>query len=72
VVGVGKRESAKVSHAGAASSARRPSSAAQEESAKRAEELRDEFNALYNDHPEATFDEMGEESTVAFDAAFAQ
>lgn len=42
-------------------SARRTSSAAREEFLKRAEELWDGFNAWYEDHPGATFDEMEEE-----------
>ncbi len=42
-------------------SARRTASAAREAFMKRAEELWDEFNAWYDDHPDATFDEMEEE-----------
>ena len=37
---------------------RQTSSEAREEYLRRAEELWDEFNAWYQDHPEATFDEM--------------
>jgi hypothetical protein len=40
------------------SSARRTSSEAREALLKRVGELWDEFNAWYDDHPEATFDEM--------------
>jgi hypothetical protein len=40
------------------SGARQTSSEAREEYMRRAEELWDEFNAWYQDHPEATFDEM--------------
>ena len=43
------------------SSARRTSSAAREAFVKEAEGLWDEFNAWYEDHPDATFDEMEEE-----------
>lgn len=38
--------------------ARQTSSEAREEFSRRAERLWDEFNAWYQDHPEATFDEM--------------
>jgi hypothetical protein len=40
------------------SGARQTSSEAREEFSRRAEILWDEFNAWYQDHPEATFDEM--------------
>lgn len=40
------------------SSARQTSSEARDEFLRRAEELWDEFNGWYQDHPEATFDEM--------------
>jgi hypothetical protein len=43
------------------SSARRTRTEAREEFLKRAEELWDNFNAWYEDHPHATFDEMEEE-----------
>jgi hypothetical protein len=39
-------------------SARKTSSEARDEFLQRAERLWDEFNAWYQDHPEATFDEM--------------
>jgi hypothetical protein len=40
------------------SGARQTSSEARKEYLRRAEELWDEFNAWYEEHPEATFDEM--------------
>ncbi len=40
------------------SGARQTSSEAREEFLRRSEKLWDEFNAWYQDHPEATFDEM--------------
>lgn len=40
------------------SGARRTQSEARDEFLRRAEELWDEFNGWYQDHPEATFDEM--------------
>jgi hypothetical protein len=43
------------------SGARRTSSEAREEFLKRAGEAWDSFNAWYQEHPEATFDEMEEE-----------
>jgi hypothetical protein len=43
------------------SSARRTTAAAREAFVRRAERLWDEFNAWYEEHPEATFDEMEEE-----------
>lgn len=43
---------------GRRSDARRTRSEARDEFLRRAEELWDEFNGWYQDHPEATFDEM--------------